>query len=46
PLRIFTNERGFAKIEIALATGKKEFDKRDSIKDRESKREMDRAMKV
>ena len=46
PLRIFTNERGFAKIEIALAQGKKEFDKRDSIKDRESKREMDRAMKV
>jgi SsrA-binding protein len=46
PLRIFTNERGFAKVEIALAQGKKEFDKRDSIKDRESKREMDRAMKV
>jgi SsrA-binding protein len=46
PLRIFTNDRGFAKIEIALAQGKKEFDKRDSIKDRESKREMDRAMKV
>ena len=45
PLRIFTNERGYAKIEIALAQGKKEFDKRDSIKDRESKREMDRAMK-
>ena len=46
PLRIFTNDRGYAKIEIALAQGKKEFDKRDSIKDRESKREMDRAMKV
>lgn len=46
PLRIFTNERGYAKIEIALAQGKKEFDKRDSIKDRESKREMDRAMKI
>lgn len=46
PLRIFTNERGFAKMEIALAQGKKEFDKRDSIKDRESKREMDRAMKI
>ncbi|SHG00510.1 SsrA-binding protein [Pedobacter caeni] len=45
PLRIYTNERGFAKIQIALAQGKKEFDKRDSIKDRESKREMDRAMK-
>ncbi len=46
PLRIFMNERGFAKLEIALAQGKKEFDKRDSIKDRESKREMDRALKV
>jgi SsrA-binding protein len=46
PLRIYTNDRGFAKIEIALATGKKEFDKRDSIKDRESKREMDRALKI
>ncbi|MCX2480352.1 SsrA-binding protein SmpB [Pedobacter sp. MC2016-15] len=46
PLRIYTNDRGYAKIEIALAQGKKEFDKRDSIKDRESKREMDRAMKV
>ena len=46
PLRIYTNERGFAKLEIALAQGKKEFDKRDSIKDRESKRELDRAMKI
>ena len=46
PLRIYTNDRGYAKIEIALAQGKKEFDKRDSIKDRESKREMDRALKV
>lgn len=45
PLRIYTNDRGFAKIEIALAQGKKEYDKRDSIKDRESKRELDRAMK-
>lgn len=46
PLRIYTNDRGFAKLEIALAQGKKEFDKRDSIKDRESKRELDRAMKM
>ena len=46
PLRIFTNERGFAKMEIAIAQGKKEFDKRDSIKEREGNREMDRAMKV
>lgn len=45
PLRIFINERGFAKLEIALAQGKKEFDKRDSIKERDTKRELDRAMK-
>jgi len=46
PLRIFINERGFAKMEIALAQGKKEFDKRESIKERDSKREIDRALKM
>lgn len=45
PLRIFVNERGFAKIEIALAQGKKEFDKRESMKERDSKREIDRVLK-
>ena len=45
PLRIFINERGFAKIEIALAQGKKDFDKRETIKERDSKRELDRVMK-
>lgn len=45
PLRIFINERGYAKVEIALAQGKKDFDKRETIKERESKRELDRAMK-
>ena len=45
PLRIFVNDRGYAKIEIALAQGKKEFDKRDSMKEKDSKREMDRALK-
>ena len=45
PLRIFISERGHAKVEIALAQGKKDFDKRDTIKDREGKRELDRAMK-
>jgi SsrA-binding protein len=45
PLRIFINERGFAKLEIALAQGKKEFDKRETIKERENKRELDRVMK-
>ena len=45
PLRIFINERGFAKVEIALAQGKKDFDKRETIKERDSKRELDRVMK-
>ncbi len=42
PIRMFTNERGFAKVEIALAKGKKLYDKRDDIKERDIKREMDR----
>lgn len=45
PLRMFINDRGFCKMEIGLAQGKKDFDKRDSIKERESKREIDRVMK-
>ncbi|WDF54149.1 SsrA-binding protein SmpB [Mucilaginibacter sp. KACC 22063] len=45
PLGIFISERGFAKLEIALAQGKKAFDKRDTIKDRESKIELSRVMK-
>jgi SsrA-binding protein len=46
PYRIYFNERGFAKLEIALAQGKKEFDKRNTIKERENKREMDRLKKI
>ena len=42
PTRLFTSERGFAKIEIALAKGKKLYDKRDSIKEREVERDMQR----
>jgi SsrA-binding protein len=42
PTRLFLNERGLAKLEIALAKGKKLHDKRDSIRDREAKRELDR----
>jgi SsrA-binding protein len=42
PIRLFINQRGFAKLEIALARGKKIHDKRDSIKDRDVKRELDR----
>jgi SsrA-binding protein len=42
PLRLFINERGFAKIEIALARGKKTHDKRNSIKEKDIKRELSR----
>jgi SsrA-binding protein len=42
PLRMFINDRGFAKLEIAVARGKKLHDKRDSIKERDIKREMNR----
>ena len=45
PTRMFINEKGLAKVAIALAKGKKEYDKRNSIKEREDRREMDRAMK-
>lgn len=45
PLLLFINEKGYAKMEIALARGKKLYDKRDSIKDRDSKRQLDRINK-
>ena len=45
PLRIYIDERGFAKMDIAIARGKKQFDKRQSIKEREDKRTMDRMFK-
>lgn len=44
PVKMFFNERGLCKIEIALAKGKKSFDKRDSIKDRDQKRELQRVV--
>lgn len=44
PLRLFINDRGLAKLVIGVARGKKEFDKRQSIKDRESKRDLARIM--
>jgi SsrA-binding protein len=46
PYKIYFTERSFAKIEIALAQGKKAFDKRDSIKERDNKRELDRLKKT
>ena len=42
PMRLFINERGLAKLVIALARGKHEYDKRESIKERDDKREIDR----
>jgi len=42
PLRLFINQRGFAKLEIALAKGKKIHDKRENIKNKDQKRELDR----
>jgi SsrA-binding protein len=45
PLRLFINDRGLAKMQIALAKGKKLYDKREVIKERESKRKLDRIKK-
>ena len=45
PVRLFLNEKGFAKLRIALARGKKEYDKRETLKQKDAKREMDRYMK-
>ena len=44
--KIFINERGLAKAEIALAKGKKEFDKRETLKKKDATREMDRLRRV
>jgi SsrA-binding protein len=46
PIRLYISDRGFAKLRIALATGKKDYDKREVIKERESKRELDRTKKI
>jgi SsrA-binding protein len=45
PLRVFVNEKGFAKMQIALAKGKKLYDKRETMKDRDNKRDLDRVKK-
>ena len=44
-LRMFLSERGFAKIVIGLARGRKAYDKREYLKENDAKREMDKAMK-
>lgn len=45
PLRLFINERGFAKMEIALCQGKHTYDKRQSLREQDDKRELQRAMR-
>ena len=45
PLRLFLNEKGLAKLDIALAKGKKLYDKRETLKDRDNKRDLDRIKK-
>lgn len=45
PLRIFINERGYAKLVIGVGRGKKSYDKRQSIREREDRRQLDRIMK-
>lgn len=45
PLRLFTNEKGLAKLDIALCRGKKNYDKRESLKEQDTKRDLDRVKK-
>ena len=46
PLRVFISDKGYAKLVIALAKGKKLYDKREIIKDRDNKRDLDRIKKA
>ncbi len=45
PTRLFINNKGLAKLNIAVGKGKKEYDKRNSLKEKEDKRDMDRMFK-
>lgn len=45
PLKMFINNKGICKVEIALCKGKKSYDKRESIKEKDNKRELDRIIK-
>jgi SsrA-binding protein len=45
PIKMFINNAGLCKVEIALCRGKKEYDKRETIKEKDNKRELDRIMK-
>jgi SsrA-binding protein len=46
PLKLFLTDKGWAKLEIALCKGKKNYDKREVIKDRDNKRDLDRLKKA
>ncbi|WP_298366925.1 SsrA-binding protein SmpB [uncultured Lutibacter sp.] len=46
PLRLFLTEKGWAKLEIALCRGKKNYDKREVMKERDTKRDLDRLKKA
>ena len=45
PVRMFVNEKGLAKVVVALAKGKKQYDKRESLKEKDDRRDMDRMFK-
>ena len=45
PVRMFINEKGLAKVVVALAKGKKQYDKREALKEKDDKRDMARAFK-
>lgn len=45
PIRMFISDKGYAKLVIGIGRGKKQYDKRQSIKEREDKRNLDRFMK-
>ena len=46
PYKLYFSDRGFAKLQIMLAKGKKSFDKRDQIKERDNKRDLERIKKI
>jgi SsrA-binding protein len=45
PVRLYFNDKGLAKVELALAKGKRQYDKRQTITERDQKRDLDRSMK-
>ena len=45
PVRLFINEKGLAKLVVALAKGKKQYDKREALKEKADKRDMERMFK-